>query len=305
MSALADVAVHSARLHDDVETRLERFGDQRLQRPRLDRQLEPGHRGEYSRIAGCHAAHLAGADEAPRCVDAGDRAVGAANAGDLRPLQDVDPLRVGGTGESPRHRVVPGDPAAALQRSAEYRIAGSRRAVHERHQFPNLGRGEHFGIDAVQAVGVHPASDLAHVVQVVAQVEHPARTEHDVEVEFPAQTLPELERELVEARRLVAQVVGPHDGGVSTRVATAEPALLDDRDIGDAVYLGEVVGGRQPVAAPADDHGVVGLLRRGIPPRPLPVLVVVPSVTDQAEERVFLHSSGARPRIVVPHPTGI
>ena len=50
----------------------------------------------------------------------------------------------------------------------------------------------------------------------------------------------------------------------------AEPALLQHRDVADAVLLGEIVGRRQPVPAAADDHHVVGGLRLGVAPRRLP-----------------------------------
>ena len=38
----------------------------------------------------------------------------------------------------------------------------------------------------------------------------------------------------------------------------------------DAVLLGEVIGGREPVAAAADDDRVVARLRRGLAPRERP-----------------------------------
>jgi hypothetical protein len=49
-------------------------------------------------------------------------------------------------------------------------------------------------------------------------------------VERLAQALPELERELHEVGGLGEPVIGAHDGGVAAGVATAEPALLQDRD---------------------------------------------------------------------------
>ena len=54
---------------------------------------------------------------------------------------------------------------------------------------------------------------------------------------------------VVDARALVLEIVGADDRGVAAGVAAAEPALLEHRDIGDAVLLREVVGGREPVAA--------------------------------------------------------
>ena len=52
---------------------------------------------------------------------------------------------------------------------------------------------------------------------------------------------------------------------VVLRPTLPEPmiAFLDHGDIGDAVLLGEVIGGGEAVAAAADDHHVVGGLGSG------------------------------------------
>ena len=67
----------------------------------------------------------------------------------------------------------------------------------------------------------------------------------------------------------------------------------DDRDIGDAVLPGEIVGRRETVPATADNHRVVGVFGRCVAPGPRPVLVVAPGVFEQAEERIFFHGLGA------------
>src|SRR5690606_17787885 len=64
------------------------------------------------------------------------------------------------------------------------------------------------------------------------------------------------------------------------------PALLQDRHVGDAVLPGEVVGGRQAVAAAAHDDDVVFGLRLGAAPRFLPALVVADGVAGKGEDRV-------------------
>ncbi len=112
-------------------------------------------------------------------------------------------------------------------------------------------------IDAVQPIGVHAAMDVAHVLQVVTEVVDAALAEHDVVIQILAQSFPQLHRFFVEVRGFVPQIVGAHDGGVAAGVATANPALFQHRDVGHAVLLGEVVGGRQAMPATADDQRVV------------------------------------------------
>src|SRR3546814_18089193 len=78
--------------------------------------------------------------------------------------------------------------------------------------------------------------------------------EHDVVVEVPREALPQLHGVLVEMRVGRQQVVGAHDRRVAPDVAAAEPPLLQHRDPGDAVVLGEIVGGGEPVPAAAGDR---------------------------------------------------
>src|SRR5690349_13545575 len=89
-------------------------------------------------------------------------------------------------------------------------------------------------------------------------------------------------------RRFIPEIVGADDGGVAAGIAAADPALFQDRHIGDAEFLGEVVGGGQPVAAAADDDDVVFALRLRAAPSLLPVLVIAERVPHQGEDRIGL-----------------
>ena len=91
----------------------------------------------------------------------------------------------------------------------------------------------------------------------MGQVQHPALAELEIRAEVLLEALPELQRVLVDGGRLVEQVVRADDRGVAGHVAAAEPSALEDRDVGDAVVLGQVVGGGQAVATAADDHDLV------------------------------------------------
>src|SRR4029078_2004422 len=72
-----------------------------------------------------------------------------------------------------------------------------------------------------------------------------------------------LERVLVEADRLRQAVVGADDRGVPTGVARGDVIRLEDSHVRDAVACREVVRGRQPVPAAADDDDVIAALRLG------------------------------------------
>ncbi len=72
---------------------------------------------------------------------------------------------------------------------------------------------------------------------------------------------------LVEGAALGVEVVGASDLGVAAGVAAADPALLEDCNATDAVFLREVVRGCQSMSTPADDDDVVGSLRLDVAPR--------------------------------------
>jgi len=66
-----------------------------------------------------------------------------------------------------------------------------------------------------------------------------------------------LEAVLVERDRFGDAVVAADDRGVAAGVARTDEAGIQHAHVGDAVAGGQVVGGRQAVAAGADDHDVV------------------------------------------------
>jgi hypothetical protein len=90
---------------------------------------------------------------------------------------------------------------------------------------------------------------------------------------------------LVDRDALVEQVVRTDDGRVAAGVAAADPAFLDDRDVGEAVFGGEVVRGAEPVAAAADDDRVVRGLRLGLAPLLAPVAMLREAPPQQRESR--------------------
>ena len=94
-------------------------------------------------------------------------------------------------------------------------------------------------------------------VQGLREANDTALAQQHVEIQRGLQAFPELQRELVDPGARVPEVVAPDDRGVAAHVPEAQPAALDDRDIGDAVVLREVVGRRETMATGAHDDGVV------------------------------------------------
>ena len=240
-------------------------------------------------MAGGHQRHFLRADEAPAGLDARDAPGHPPDAGHLAMLKDIDASGIGAACIAPGDGIVPGDAAAPLQGRAEDRVAHGRRDRDRRTERLDAFRVEPFRIDAVQAVGVHPADRLADIVLGVRQVQYAALAQHDVEIELAGQALPELQPVFVDRSALVPQVVGADDGRVARDIAAGEPALFHHGDIGDAVFLCQVVGRRQPVAAAADDHDLIGRPRFRRAPELRPVPVAGKRIARQRKDRVTRH----------------
>src|SRR5205823_835031 len=230
-------------------------------------------------------AHDLGADRTPGGLDTTHPRSFATDAGDFAVLDDVRAGLRGRPCVAPGDRIVPNGAAAALQESAEHRIAAVVE-VDERHELLHLLATQRFGVHPVQAHHVGTAREKVALRLGVKQVERAALAHHRVEVEPLLEPLPELQRELVEADVLGVKVVGADDGRVAPDVAEPDRAPLEHRHVPDAVLGGEVVGGRQPMAAPADDHHAIAWARRRLRPGARPAALAGETLEKEPPPRV-------------------
>src|SRR5262249_52528091 len=148
-----------------------------------------------------------------------------AQAYDLAVLDDVDARRRGCARISPGNRIVSHGAPAGLQEPAEHRVA-SVIEIHERHAPGEGNTVERLRIDAEQPHLVRTAREQIALRLGVEQVERTALAHHGVEIELLLESLPEFERELVEADVLRLKVIGADDGGVAADVAETDRAPL-------------------------------------------------------------------------------
>ena len=147
----------------------------------------------------------------------------------------------------------------------------------------------HLGIDTVQAISANAAFDIPHVLQIVSQVIHTALREHDVVVQFLAESFPKLERLFVQQGGFGPEIVRANDGGVAARIAAADPALLEHSDIADAVFLGQVESRGKTMPAATDNNYIVVTLGLRLAPGCVPIAVVAQRIFQQAKCRVLFH----------------
>src|SRR5579863_9412353 len=96
---------------------------------------------------------------------------------------------------------------------------------------------------------------------------------------------------LVQRSTVIVQVVRAYDRGVARGVAAADPALLEHRDVAQAVFARQVVRGAQPMATAADDDGLVFGLELGRAPLRGPATLAAQPLEQQCQCRKFPHSS--------------
>ena len=174
---------------------------------------------------------------------------------------DAAPRRVRGV--SPRHGVVPHDGAGFVIERAHDGVAHVIRKIELRTDPGDLVRKDQLGPDAEMLVDFRPPPAGAQGRIGVREREVAPLGVEDVVVQLVRQIPIEPHRFVVEADAFGREVVRADDGGVSGRIATRQVSLLQDGDVGDAVFLGEIVGSREPVPAAADDDDVVRRLELG------------------------------------------
>ena len=153
-------------------------------------------------------------------------------------------------------------------------------------------QADHLGLDAEMLVDLRPPAHRPQGGIGMGERQMAALGIEDVEVELAGEAAEQADRLVVEPHPFGRQVVGTDDSRVARRVAAAEPALVEHRDVGDAVILGEIVGGGEPVPAGADYRHVVARPEpdRGRQRAARPALAAEP-VPDQPER----HGGGRHP----------
>jgi hypothetical protein len=175
-------------------------------------------------------------------------------------------------------------------------MAGIERLGHQRQASADLVRTPELRVDAIELHRVGQARGDLKLGGRVRNIEDAALTQHHVEIEFARQPLIEPERQVVEGDRLGIEVVRPHDGGVAAGVAAAEPALLDHADARAFVGLGEVISGRQPMSAAADNDEVINPLGFRLAPGLRPAFVSAEALAQEGEGRIApAHATTPKP----------
>ncbi len=206
-------------------------------------------------------------------------------------LYYVDAVRVGRTRITPGDGVMARNARAPLDEASMDRI--TRVQVDERYEALDIARAHQLGIDAVDSDRVRPAPLCLPIVMAVRKRQHASLAQHDVKVEFAPETLIELQGMIEKGGALRPEIIRARDLGVATGVAAAEEAFLEHGDVAGAVFVGEIVRGRQAMSAGADDHNIIGIPEFGISPQGLPVPMPPERVADERKSGIAFHAASS------------
>ena len=175
--------------------------------------------------------------------------------------------------------------------------------IHDRHQLLDAGPVQPFGrLDPLQLIGMDRALIAAHLMLGLGQHQQPARAEHDVIVQVLAQRLVKAACLLEDRRRGILEIIRADDRGIAPGIAATQPALLDNRDIGDAEILAKVIGRGKTMAASADDNDIIGGFGLWRAPGPFPPLMPAKCLARDGKDGIAFHGLS-----FVPHsgPSGM
>src|SRR3546814_10184043 len=89
---------------------------------------------------------------------------------------------------------------------------------------------------------------------VVREHPHAALRKHDVVIQLIGQLLVELDRKFVKGSRFREEIIRADDRRVAAGVAAADPAALDERDVGETMVLRKIISGREAMPAATDNR---------------------------------------------------
>src|SRR6266478_8043765 len=188
--------------------------------------------------------------------------------------------------------------ATALQEPAEHGVAAVVQ-INERHHLLHRLAAQRLRIHPQQPHHVGAPREQIALRLGVKQVQGAALAHHRIEIQRALESLPQLQRVLVEADIVRLEIVGTDDGRVTPHVAQPDRALLEHRYVADAVLGGEVEGGRQSMTAAADDYDAVAGARYRLRPGARPPALAGETLEKQSPARIAAarHALGTRYRI--------
>jgi len=257
---LRDIEHCVERTHQAADHRLDGLGDERLEGMGHDRKLQARHRGNFAAPAGHRGEHGSGGDWTAVRDDAPTGAAVGFDPSHAGLLMDVDTQARCSGRITPHHGIVSHKRARWVIAGADDREFATAREIDVGADFQDLARGEHPRVHAHALV--EQALVVLHPPRIVGvhEIDLTLVREHQVEIQFLGERAVHLQALFVERDGLRRVVVGADHLGVAARGSGPDVGALQNSDVFDSMVGSEVVRGREPLNATADDHDVVAWL---------------------------------------------
>ena len=222
-----------------------------------ERRAQTHHLRDVRRPSGHRRENSTRLDEALVRVHTDNPTVLDLDTSDRGLLMDLDTETVGASGVTPSHRVMAGDGAGRVKKCTVDRCLAAAIQVDLRHRLLDELGPDNLALDTQVLVGFCPPPLGSQGSGRVRQREVATLRVEEVEVQVARQIAKQLQTGIVKLCPFGCQIVRTNDGSIATRTTAADVALLENRNVRDAVVSGKVVGGRQTVTAAADNNGVI------------------------------------------------
>ncbi len=121
-----------------------------------------------------------------------------------------------------------------------------------------------------------------YIMHIVREHHNAAFRIHDIVVELLTEAIPQFHGMIVKMRAFVIQIIGADDRRVSSGTSSTNPAFFKHRNIGNAVFFGEVICRAETMAAAANDNRIISWLGRSVGPLLRPILMPAERLGEQA-----------------------
>ena len=114
---------------------------------------------------------------------------------------------------------------------------------------------------------------MHHAERRLEQINHTTLRHHRIIIQLLLHAFPQVQRMRIKLRIARQKIIGAHNCGIATDIATAQIALFEHSNIGHAMLFGEVKRGRQPMTTTTNNDDIILIFRIRIAPLRGPALL--------------------------------
>ena len=135
----------------------------------------------------------------------------------------------------------------------------------------------------------HAAANFPHFWIGLNDIDHAPLGIHEIEIQILCQPFKQGHAFDKEGDALVAQIIGPDGHGVSGNIAAAKPPFFQNRDIGDAMIFGKIMGSCKTMPPSPNDQHVIFLGQWRVFPVARPIAMMAERIPGETKGGKLTH----------------